>query len=157
MVPYGIDMRYGYRESLGSQPLNSPAALPAAVDEAVVHPAVPALPELDHLRTKQVTAPVSRAPHVSAPQLLGELLISPVELVPLDRPALRRDCGGELAVPGPSCEVGVGILRRQLFDLTPDTNLTVQLAPVDDQCRPGTGRQLLALRALVVAEEAETD
>src|ERR687898_3609843 len=90
MVPWQNHMEYRYWESLRSQPLYPPAVPLAAIDEAVVHPAVPALPEFDHVRAKQVAAPVRGARHVHVAQLSRHLLVSPVELVALDRAALGR-------------------------------------------------------------------
>src|SRR5215207_4242485 len=119
MVPSPNHMRYRYWESLRSQPLYPPAVPLAAIDEAIVHPAIPALPELDHVRAQQVTAPVSGARHVHIAQLSRHLLVSSVEFVPLDRAALRRDGGGNLAVGGPAREVGVRLLDREPLNLTP--------------------------------------
>src|SRR3954454_11599955 len=149
-------MRYRYWEPLRSQPFHPPALALAAVDEAVVHPAFPALPELDYVRTQQVAAPVSGARDARIAQLFGQLPVPPVELVPFHRTALRRNGRGEPAVSRPAGEVGIRLIGRQPLDLTPDADLPVELAPVDDHCRPGARQELLPLRARVVAEETET-
>src|SRR6476619_3281615 len=155
MVPSQNDMEYRYRKSLRSQPVNLPAARLAPVDEAVMHPAVPALPELDRVRAQAVTAPVSGARHVRIAQLSRQLVVSPVELLPLDRAALWRDGGGDLAVAGPTREVGVRLLRREPLDLAPDSHLPIELPPVDDQGGARVRRELVSLPALVVGEETK--
>src|SRR5262245_6266392 len=155
MVPSQNHTPYRYLELLRSQSLNPPAPRLAPVDETVMHPVLPALPELDYARVQHVTAPMSRARHFRIAKLLRRLIETPFKVVALDRLALRRDGGGDLAVPRPTREVGVRLRGREPRDLTPDANLPIELAPVDDQCSPSAGRQLLALGALVVAEEAE--
>ena len=54
-------MGYRYPDLLGSQALKNPAVRVAAVSEAVMHAAVPPLPELDLVGPDQIAAPVLRA------------------------------------------------------------------------------------------------
>src|SRR5689334_1244425 len=118
-------MQYRYWESLRSQPLDPPAVRPSAVQVAVVHPAVPALPELDRLGPDEIAAPVLRPRRPRLAELGDELGEAAVELLALDGPALRRDGGGNLAVAGTCREVGVGVLSREPFDGPSDPDLAI--------------------------------
>src|SRR3954447_1717826 len=155
MVPSQNDMQYRYWESLRSQSLYPPAGRLARVDEAVMHPAIPALPELDHLGAQQVATPVLRPARGRFTEVEGELRVSPVELLPFDRPALGRDRGRDLAVAWPTREVGVGFLRRKALHRSADSHLSIELAPVENQGGACVRRELTPLRALVVAEETK--
>ena len=84
-------MGYRYSDLLGSQALKNPAVRVAAVSEAVVHAAVPPLPELDLVGPDQIAAPVLGAGRTVVSRLGVELGEAPFELVPLDPAALRRD------------------------------------------------------------------
>src|SRR5919201_2959288 len=132
MVPCPNHMRYGYRESLGGQALDLPAVLPVAVDETIMHTALSPLPELDHLGAQQVAAPVLGPLRIRLAQLGHELDEAAIELLTLDRLALGRDRGGDLAVARPAREVGVGFLRREALPRSPDPHLSIELAPGQD-------------------------
>src|SRR4029077_13140319 len=113
------------------------------------------LPELHRLGPHQITAPALGPRRARIAQLASKLLEAALELLALDRRALRRDRRGDPAVPGPAGEVGIGFLRGEPLHPTPGADLPVQLAPVDDKRRSGIGGQLGALGARVVAEEAK--
>src|SRR5215208_2876663 len=98
-----------------------------------MHPAVPPLPELDRIRTDQVADPALGAPRVRVAQLVSEVVVESVELLPLDPPALGRDRRRDAAIARAALEVGVRVLWGETFDRAPDPHLPVELAPVDDQ------------------------
>src|SRR3954447_6898927 len=82
----------GHRMSstdLGGQTLDRPPALPAGVEEAVMHPALAALPELDLIGPHQVAAPLLGPMRIVVAQAAEHLLEAPIELIALNRPALR--------------------------------------------------------------------
>src|SRR5215213_11289981 len=116
MVACRNHMAYRYREFLGGQALDLPAVGSTPVDDAVMHAAVPPLPELDHGGAKQVAAPVAGSGHLGVTHLCDEIPVAPVELLTLDRAALRRDRSRDLAVARSAREVGVRVLSGELLD-----------------------------------------
>ena len=88
-------------EGLGrsrSQPRRLPASPAPGVEEAVVHATLPPLPELDGLGLERVAAPVLGPRHLGAIEPRLGLAVEALQLVALDRPALGRDRGRDLAV-----------------------------------------------------------
>src|SRR5512134_3013026 len=140
---------------LWGQALDPPAMAVAGVAEAIVHAVVAALPELDRLGLEEVAAPVLRPGDILAVELAHQLGEALFQLLALDGPALGGCVRPDLALTRPRGEVGVGLAVREPLDRAADAHLPVELAPVEDQCRPRVGGELAALDALVVREEAE--
>ncbi len=96
------------------EPLGAPAVGGTPVDQPVVHPARPALPELDRLGVHEVAAPLLGRRHVAAgvPPLAPRR--TPRQLLAAgDDARLVRGPGAELGAARPDREVGVDRRPRE--------------------------------------------
>ena len=101
----------GYGAVLRREPRHHPVVAFELVDEAVVEPERPSLPELVAARAEDVAAPVLGATHLAALVRGVERVEATLQPVPVgDRAALVARQGGQLALAGPGGEVGVGLL-----------------------------------------------
>ena len=127
----------------------------APVDEPVVHPAGPALPELHDLGPHAVAAPLLGHRHLVGVGLLG-LGVRRVELGPRgDHPGLVGGVGAEAGAAWPAREVRRHVGRRQHLRRPLDADLAFQRVPGEQQRTARLGRELLALARAQVGEEHE--
>src|SRR5688572_11864589 len=96
------------------EPLHPPALQLAAVEQPVVQPTRPALPELDRLGDDEVAAPLVGHRHVAALEAGAHLVVRRQQLGAVrDRPGLVRGVRAELGAARPGGEVGGHVLARQ--------------------------------------------
>ncbi|MNE55403.1 hypothetical protein D3C80_1502340 [compost metagenome] len=77
-------------------------------------------------------------------------------LASIDDPALRRCPGSQSTAQRTHAVVGGGFLGRDFFHPPFDPHLALQRRPEEGHRRQRTGRHLLPLGAVVIAEEGET-
>src|ERR1044071_1835745 len=146
------------RTGLRCEPLAAPALAVAAKADAVVQPALPALPELDRVRAQAEAAPELRAgdalrPAGEAGGHLGDGVLQ--DLAARDGAALVGGPGAKARPLGAAREVGLGRLARYPLDRALDAHLAVELRPEEDERRVRVLGELSSLAAVVVGEEDE--
>ena len=108
------------------------------IKNPIVQSTLAALPEFDALRPHQVSAPVRWARRRPGDEALLHFSHEVFQFRAVcNASALRRSPGPELAAARPRREVGIGFLRRDLFDVSLDAHLTIEDRPIKRQRRPG--------------------
>src|SRR5262249_8941238 len=142
--------------ALRVQELLPPAVAVLGVELAVVQAELARFPELDGDGADPVAAPPARPGDQSARVLLVEV-VEPLgeELVAVERPALARGPGAELALAGPAREVRVRFLLGHVLDGTLDAHLLAEIRVVDAERGAGVLLELVALAAGAIGVEDE--
>src|SRR3954470_21653982 len=136
--------------------LERPAAVLAAVAQAVVQAAAAPLPELELLRLEQVAAPVLRPRHRAAREALLGLGDAMVQVgARADDLALRRGPRRDLAAARARGEVRVALGRIEAPDRPARADGAVLLEPAPRQRRDAPAVEVARLGAAVAREEAK--
>src|SRR2546423_7885842 len=141
---------------LGSESLDSPATCGAPVEEPVVQPVGPALPELDYLRNDAVAAPVGRSRRLGA-MALARLLHGLFQRFARRHGfALRRGPGREARAERAGGEILVRFGAAHFFHAALDAHLALDLRPQEYETGGGARFELAPLAAEVIGVEHET-